>query len=72
MVDKPYDKVEELYKFVNKPVTERVTNFVDTSMTGHKSGSNFGVSSIKDSLFSYNLLNLHCSVNIVYYIIVIM
>ena len=47
MVDKPYDKVEELYKFVNKLVTERVTNFVDTSMTGHKSGSNFGV--IKDS-----------------------
>ncbi|XP_063691400.1 carbohydrate sulfotransferase 1-like isoform X2 [Bolinopsis microptera] len=47
MVDKPYDKVEELYNFVNKPVTERVTNFVDTSMTGHSVGSNFGV--IKDS-----------------------
>ena len=44
MVDKPYEKVEELYKFVNKPVTEQVTNFVDTSMNGKKSGSNFNVS----------------------------
>lgn len=47
MVDKPYDKVEELYKFVSKPVTEKVTSFVDTSMNGEKASSNFNV--IKDS-----------------------
>lgn len=43
MVDKPYDKVEELYKFVSKPVTEKVTSFVDTSMNGEKASSNFNV-----------------------------
>ena len=44
MVDKPYEKVEELYKFVNKPVTEKVTSFVDTSMNGKKASSNYNVS----------------------------
>ena len=44
MVDKPYEKVEELYKFVNKPVTEKVTSFVDTSMSGKKASSNYNVS----------------------------